>query len=64
LAAAIGALRGERATVVTDIRHIVDLVLLRLALGIIAAVVLAPLVAQAYVRICPRSHQDPSNGGV
>jgi hypothetical protein len=51
---AIGALRGERATAVTEIRHLVDLVLLRLALGIIAAVVLAPLVAHAYVRVWPR----------
>jgi hypothetical protein len=54
LAAAIGALRDERAVVVNDVRHIVDMVLLRLALGIIAAVVLAPLVAHAYARVWPR----------
>jgi hypothetical protein len=54
LASAIGAVRGERAIVVDDMRRIVDVVLLRVALGIIAAVVLAPLVAHAYARVWPR----------
>jgi hypothetical protein len=54
LAGAIGAMREERATVATDIRHVVDMVLLRVALGIIAAVVLAPLVAHVYARVWPR----------
>jgi hypothetical protein len=54
LAGATAALRDERATVVNDIGHIVDLVLLRVALGIIAAVVLAPVVAHIYARVWPR----------
>ena len=54
LAASIEALRGERAVVVNDVRHIVDVVLLRVALFLIAAVVLAPLVAHAYARVWPR----------
>jgi hypothetical protein len=54
LAGAIGVLRGERAIVVDDMRRIVDMVLLRVALGLIAAVVLAPLVAHAYARVWPR----------
>ena len=48
------ALRGERAVVVGDVRHIVDLVLLRIAVFVVAAVVLAPLVAHAYARVWPR----------
>jgi hypothetical protein len=54
LAGTIGVLRGERAIVVNDVRAIVDLVLLRLALGVLAAVVLAPLVAHAYARVWPK----------
>ena len=41
-AASIDALRGERAVVVDDLRHIVDLVLLRVAIFLVAAVLLAP----------------------
>jgi len=52
--AAIGALRGERAAVIDDVRGIVDGVLLRLGLFLVAAVLLAPLVAHAYVRVWPR----------
>ncbi len=48
------ALRGERAVVVDDVRHIVDVVLLRVALFLLAAVVLAPLVAHVYARVWPR----------
>ena len=54
LAGVIGALRGERAVVVGDLRHIVDLVLLRVAMFLVVAVVLAPLVAHAYGRVWPR----------
>ena len=54
LAASMEALRGERAVVVDDVRHIVDVVLLRVAIFLLAAVVLAPLVAHAYARVWPR----------
>ncbi len=54
LAGSIDALRGERAVVVVDLRHIVDVVLLRIAIFIVAAVALAPLVAHAYARVWPR----------
>jgi hypothetical protein len=43
-------LRGERAVVVDDLRHLVDVVLLRVAIFLVAAVVFAPLVAHAYAR--------------
>jgi hypothetical protein len=54
LAGSIDALRGERAVVVDDLRHIVDVVFLRIAIFLVAAVVLAPLVAHAYARVWPR----------
>ena len=54
LTGALDALRAERAVVVDDVRHIVDLVLLRVALFLVAAIVLAPLVAHAYARVWPR----------
>jgi hypothetical protein len=54
LAASVEALRAERAVVVDDVRHIVDAVLLRVALFLVAAVALAPLVAHAYTRVWPR----------
>ena len=54
LAASLDAVRGERAVVVTDVRHIVDVVLLRVALFLIAGVVLAPIVAHVYARVWPR----------
>ena len=47
-AASTAALRGERAVVDDDVRHIVDVVWLRVALCLVAAVVLAPLIAHAY----------------
>jgi hypothetical protein len=53
-AASMAALRGERAVVVDDVRQIVDVVLLRVALFLVAAVVLAPLIAHAYARVWPR----------
>jgi ABC-type transporter Mla subunit MlaD len=57
LAAAINIARAERATVVEEVRGIVDGVLLRVALFLLAGVVLAPLVAHAYARTWPkRSH--------
>ena len=51
----IAALRGERAVVVDDVRHIVDVVLLRVAAFLIVAVVLTPLVAHVYAapRLAP-----------
>ena len=59
LAGSIEALRGERAIVVDDLRHIVDVVLLRVAIFLVAAVVLAPLVAHAYARVWPRRWREP-----
>ena len=57
LAGAIASLRGERAVVVNDVRGIVDVVLLRVAIFLIAGVLLAPLVAHAYARVWPRRRQ-------
>jgi hypothetical protein len=54
LAAAVNAVRAERAVVVNEVRGIVDSVLLRVALFLIAGVVLAPLVARVYARVWPR----------
>src|SRR4030095_10245700 len=54
LAGSMDAVRGERAVVVDDLRHIVDMVLLRVGIFLVAAVVLAPLVAHAYARVWPR----------
>jgi len=54
LAGSMEALRTERAVVVDDLRRIVDAVLLRVAIFLVAAVVLAPLVAHAYARVWPR----------
>lgn len=54
LTRAIHALREERTAALNDMRHIVDIVLLRIALGIVACVVLAPVVAHAYARVWPR----------
>jgi len=58
LGGAMEALRGERAVVVVDLRHIVDMVLLRVAIFLVAAVVLAPLVAHVYARVWPRRRRD------
>ena len=54
LAGSLEALRGERAVLVDDLRHIVDVVLLRVAIFLVAGVVLAPVVAHAYARVWPR----------
>ena len=54
LARSMEAVRAERAVVVDDLRRIVDAVLLRVAIFLVAAVVLAPLVAHAYARVWPR----------
>ena len=59
LAMSIEILRGERAVVVNDVRDIVDVVLLRVALFLGVAVVLAPLVAHAYARVWPRRRREP-----
>ena len=42
LARSTEVLRGERAIVVDDLRHIVDAISLRVAVFLVAAVVLAP----------------------
>ena len=49
----------ERAVVVDDTRRLVDPVLLRIAVFLVAGVVLAPLVAHAYVRVWPRRWREP-----
>ena len=59
LAGSMEALRGERAVVAGDLRHIVDVVLLRVAIFLVAAVVLAPLVAHAYALVWPRRWRTP-----
>ena len=59
LAESIEALRVERAVVINDVRHIVDAVLLRVAIFLVAGVLLAPLVAHAYARVWPRRWRDP-----
>ena len=59
LAKSMETLRTERAVVIGDLRHIVDVVLLRVALFLIAAVVFAPLVAHAYARVWPRQWRQP-----
>jgi hypothetical protein len=51
---AAGALQRERVAALTDVRQIVDLVLLRMVLFVVGAIVLAPIVAHAYVRVWPR----------
>ncbi len=58
LAGAAGTLRSERAIVVDDLNRMVDLVLLRVALFLVAAVVLAPIVAHAYARVWPRARRE------
>ncbi len=59
LAESIAALRAERAIVVDDVRHIVDAVLLRVAIFLIAGVLLAPVVAHVYARVWPRRWRKP-----
>jgi hypothetical protein len=59
LAGSMEALRGERAVVVDDLRHIVDVVLLRVAIFLVAAVMFAPLVAHVYARVWPRRWREP-----
>lgn len=55
LAGAVTTLRAERAAFTNDVRHLIDVVLFRLALFVIAGVVLAPLVAHVYARVWPRN---------
>jgi hypothetical protein len=52
---AVKALHAERVAFSDDMRHVIDAVLLRIALLVIAGVVLAPVVAHAYARVWPRS---------
>ena len=54
LTRALAALSSERAVVVDDVRVIVDVVSLRVALFLIVGVVLAPVVAHIYARVWPR----------
>ena len=59
LAGSMTALDGERVVVVDDLRHLVDLVLVRVAIFLVAAVVLAPLVAHGYALVWPRRWRKP-----
>ena len=59
LAGSMDALRRERAIVVGDVRQIVDVVLLRVAIFLIAGVLLAPVVAHAYARVWPKRSREP-----
>ena len=59
LAASMEALRRERAALASDMRRLVDLVSLRVAMFLVAAVVLAPLVAHVYARVWPRRWREP-----
>jgi len=59
LAGSLEALHAERAVIVDDVRQIVDVVLLRVAIFLVAAVLLAPLVAHAYARVWPGRRREP-----
>ena len=54
LAGSMDTLRAERGHAVADLRLIVDAVLVRVAFFLIIAVLLAPVVAHAYVRVWPK----------
>jgi hypothetical protein len=51
---AVAALHQERIATMDDTRTLVNYVLLKIVLLILAAVVLAPVVAHVYVRVWPR----------
>ena len=55
LAGAVSALRTERTAFTEEVRRLIDAVMLRIVLFVIAGVVLAPLVAHAYARVWPRN---------
>jgi hypothetical protein len=59
LAVSMEAVRGERAVVVAEAGRLTDLTLLRLAIFLVGAVVVAPLVAHAYARVWPRRWRGP-----
>jgi hypothetical protein len=59
LAESIAVLRGERAIVVDEVRDIVDAVLLRLALFLVAGILFAPAIAHVYARVWPRRWRAP-----
>jgi hypothetical protein len=59
LAAAMGGLRSERVLLLDDLRQIIDGVLFRVALFLLAALALAPVVAHGYARVWPRRWQEP-----
>jgi hypothetical protein len=52
--AAVAAIHQERIATIDDTRHLVNGVLLKVGLFLLLAVVLAPVVAHAYVRVWPR----------
>jgi hypothetical protein len=52
--AAVAAIHEERIATMDDARRLVNGVLLKVALLVLLAVVLAPLVAHVYVRVWPQ----------
>jgi hypothetical protein len=52
--AVVAAIHQERIATIDDTRHLVNGVLLKIALFVLLAIVLAPVVAHAYVRVWPR----------
>jgi hypothetical protein len=52
--ALIAAIHAERIATMDDTRRLMNSIMLKMALFLLAAVVLAPLVAHAYVRVWPR----------
>ena len=52
--AATDLLRAERAVVMVDLTRMLDTVMIRLAIFVLAGVVLAPIVAHVYVRVWPK----------
>ncbi len=59
LTTSMNTISTERGHAANDVRRIVDGVLVRVGLFLVAAVVLAPLVAHAYVRVWPRRRREP-----
>ena len=57
--AAVGALGQERIAAMDDARRLVNGVLLKVGLFVVLAVMVAPVVAHAYVRVWPRRRTPP-----
>ena len=55
------AVRRERTVLVHDIRRIVDVVSLRVALFVVGGLLVAPLIAHIYARVWPRRWRKPES---